>query len=225
MEYKLKNLTYQDLHNIYLELQLELVKNFVAYIPTILSENGTLDDIASEIKVMHDIDIDLTQKDKLILFDSNCKIIVSPTFEEMKPFYIKNINLQKNCFKLLELSQSLSEDSFDYLYVNYLKRLNGYINASNFLLEIFENNCPSELICKQTLFVIQNDIFNTHLIELQGTVGFIYELPNNETSITSKTENRTEKSFIKNDAKSKKSPISKKEAVDYLLATVFKPKK
>ncbi|MBY0485567.1 MAG: hypothetical protein K2P85_00005, partial [Flavobacteriaceae bacterium] len=100
----------------------------MAYVPTILSENGLLDDIASEIKVLHDIQIDLTQKDKLLLFDSNLKLIVSPTFEEMKSFYIKNINLQKNCFKLLELRQTLSEDSFDYLYVKYLKRLNGYIH-------------------------------------------------------------------------------------------------
>lgn len=215
----------QDLHNIYLELQLELVKNFVAYIPTILSENGLLDEIASEVKELQGIEIDITQKDKLLLFDSNLKLIVSPNFEELQPFYKKNISLQKNCFKLLEFSQTLSEDSFDYLYVSYHKRLNNYIIASSFLIEIFENNCPPEIKSKQTLFVIQNEIFNTHLIELQETVGFIYELPQNETINTSKTETKLEKSFVINDAKSKKSPLSKKEAIDYLLATVFKPKK
>lgn len=215
----------QDLHNIYLELQLELVKNFVAYIPTILSENGLLDDIASEVKELQGIEIDTKQRDKLLLFDSNLKLVISPNFEELQPFYKKNISLQKNCFKLLEFSQTLSEDSFDYLYVNYHKRLHNYITASSFLIEIFENNCPPELKSKQTLFVIQNEIFNTHLIELQETVGFIYDLPHNETINTSKTETKSEKSFVINDVKSKKSPLSKKEAIDYLLATVFKPKK
>ena len=78
---------------------------------------------------------------------------------------------------------------------------------------------------KQALFVIQNNIFNTHLIELQETVDFIYELPDNETNNKFKTENKTEKSFKINDVKTKKPPLSKKEAVDYLLATVFKAKK
>lgn len=111
----------QDNHNLYLELHLELVKNFVAYIPTVLSENGLLEEIASEIKALHDIEINVTHKDKLLLFDSNINLIVSPDFEELKPFYSKNIDLQKNNFKLIELSKTLSEESFDYLYHNYLR--------------------------------------------------------------------------------------------------------
>lgn len=79
----------QDIHNLYLELHLELVKNFVAYIPIVLSENGLLEEIASEIKALHDIEINVTHKDKLLLFDSDINLIVSPNFDELKPFYTK----------------------------------------------------------------------------------------------------------------------------------------
>ena len=216
----------QDIHNLYLELHLELLKNFVAYIPTVLSENGFLEEIASEIKALQDIEINVTHKDKLLLFDSDINLIVSPNFEELKPFYTKNISLQKNNFKLIELSKTLSDESFDYLYHNYLNKLNGYINASSFLVDNFETNCPQDLQPKKTLFVIQNELFINHLNELQNTIDFIYNYDldkysfENNISETNK-ENLTEL----NNIKTKKSPLSKKDALDYLLATVFKAKK
>lgn len=216
----------QDIHNLYLELHLELVKNFIAYIPTVLSENVLLEEIASEIKALHDIEINVTHKDKLLLFDSNINLIVSPNFEELKPFYTKNIDLQKNNFKLIELSKSLSEESFDYLYHNYLNKLNGYINASSFLVDNFEINCPQDLQPKRTLFVIQNELFINHLNELQKTIDFIYNYDLVENSLENNMpETNKENSTELNNIKTKKSPLSKKDALDYLLASVFKAKK
>lgn len=216
----------QDIHNLYLELHLELVKNFVAYLPTVLSENGLLEEIASEIKALHDIEINVTHKDKLLLFDSDINLIVSPNFEELKPFYTKNISLQKNNFKLIELSKSLSDESFDYLYHNYLNKLNGYINASSFLIDNFESNCPQDLQPKRTLFVIQNELFINHLNELQKTIDFIYNYDLVENSLENNTpETNKENSSALNNLKTKKSPLSKKDALDYLLSTVFRAKK
>lgn len=216
----------QDIHNLYLEVHLELVKNFVAYIPTVLSENGLLEEIASEIKALQDIEINVTHKDKLLLFDSNINLIVSPNFEELKPFYTKNIDLQKNNFKLIELSKSLSDESFDYLYHNYLSKLNGYINASSFLVDNFEDNCPQDIQPKRTLFVIQNELFINHLNELQKTIDFIYNYDLDENSLENNMpETNKENSTELNNIKTKKSPLSKKDALDYLLASVFKAKK
>lgn len=216
----------QDIHNLYLELHLELVKNFIAYIPTVLSENGLLEEIASEIKALHDIEINVTHKDKLLLFDSDINLIVSPNFEELKSFYTKNIELQKNNFKLIELSKSLSDESFDYLYHNYLNKLNGYINASSFLVDNFEINCPQDLQPKRTLFVIQNELFINHLNELQNTIDFIYNYDLDESSLENNIpETNKENSTELNNLKTKKSPLSKKDALDYLLASVFKAKK
>lgn len=216
----------QDIHNLYLELHLELVKNFVAYIPTVLSENGLLEEIASEIKALQDIEINVTHKDKLLLFDSNINLIVSPNFDELKPFYTKNISLQKNNFKLIELSKTLSEESFDYLYHIYLNKLNGYINASSFLVDNFETNCPQDLQPKRTLFVIQNELFINHLNELQKTIDFIYNYDLEENSLENNIpEANKENSTELNNIKTKKSPLSKKDALDYLLATVFRAKK
>lgn len=218
----------QDIHNLYLELHLELVKNFVAYIPTVLSENGLLEEIASEIKALQDIEINVTHKDKLLLFDSNINLMVSPNFEELKLFYSKNISLQKNNFKLIELSKTLSDETFDYLYHNYLNKLNGYINASSFLVDNFETNCPQDLQPKKTLFVIQNELFINHLNELQNTIDFIYNSDHDENDRSlenNSTENYIDNSSELNNLKTKKSPLSKKDALDYLLATVFKAKK
>ena len=216
----------QDIHNLYLELHLELVKNFVAYIPTVLSENGLLEEIASEIKALQDIEINVTHKDKLLLFDSNINLIVSPNFEELKLFYTKNISLQKNNFKLIELSKSLLDESFDYLYHNYLNKLNGYINASSFLVDNFETNCPKDLQPKRTLFVIQNELFINHLDELQKTIDFIYNYDLAENPLENNIpETNKENSTEINNIKTKKSPLSKKDALDYLLATVFRAKK
>ncbi|GEC77938.1 hypothetical protein [Flavobacterium aquatile] len=216
----------QDIHNLYLELQLELVKNFIAYIPTVLSENGLLEEIASEIKALHYIETNLSHKDKLLLFDSDINLIVSPNFEELKPFYAKNIELQKNNFKLIELSKTLSDESFDYLYHNYLNKLNGYINASGFLVDNFESNCPQDLQPKRTLFVIQNELFINHLNELQKTIDFIYNYDLDENSLENNIpETNKENSTELNNIKTKKSPLSKKDALDYLLASVFKAKK
>lgn len=214
------------IHNLYLELHLELVKNFIAYIPTVLSENGLLEEIASEIKALQDIDINVTHKDKLLLFDSDINLIVSPNFDEVKPFYTKNIELQKNNFKLIELSKTLSDESFDYLYHNYLNKLNGYINASSFLVDNFEDNCPQDLQPKKTLFVIQNNLFINHLNELQKTIDFIYNYELDESSLENNIpEINKENSTALNNLKTKKSPLSKKDALDYLLASVFKAKK
>ena len=216
----------QDIHNLYLELHLELVKNFVAYIPTVLSENGLLEEIASEIKALHDIEINISHKDKLLLFDSDINLIVSPNFEQLKPFYTKNIELQKNNFKLIEFSKTLSDESFDYLYHNYLNKLNGYINASSFLVDNFEDNCPQDLQPKKTLFVIQNNLFIDHLNELQNTIDFIYNYDLDENSLENNIPgNNKENSTELNNIKTKKSPLSKKDALDYLLATVFRAKK
>ena len=217
----------QDLHNIYLELQLELVKNFVVYIPTILSENGFLDEIANEVKVLHDIEIDLTKKDKLLLFDTDLKLIVSPKLQELQSFYLKNASLQKNCFKFMELSQKLSDDNFDYLYLNYFNRLNNYLLASGYLLEIFESNCPKEIISKKSIFEIQHSVFLDHLEDLQKTIDYIYNNPKNEEEdVLNDNENNSNvlnKSNSKTN-KSENSQITKKEAIDYLLANVFTSK-
>lgn len=218
----------QDIHNLYLELHLELVKNFIAYIPTVLSENGLLEEIASEIKALHDIEINVTHKNKLLLFDSNINLLVSPNFDELKPFYTKNIELQKNNFKLIELSKSLSDESFDYLYHNYLNKLNGYINASSYLVDNFEINCPQDLQPKRILFVIQNELFINHLNELQKTIDFIYnyDLDENDRSLeNNSTDIDNVNSTELNNIKTKKSPLSKKDALDYLLSSVFRAKK
>lgn len=218
----------QDIHNLYLELQLELVKNFVVYIPTIFSEYGLLDNIASEIKALHDIEIDLTQKDKLLLFDNDIKLIVSPKFQELQSFYLKNASLQKNCFKFMELSQNLSDDNFDYLYLSYFNRLDNYLIVSSYLLEIFESNCPKEIISKKIIFEIQHNVFSNHLEELQNTIDYIYNNPKNdeEVVLNDNQNNLTAKDKSKSKTnKSENSPISKKEAIDYLLANVFTSKK
>lgn len=221
-----------DLHNLYLELHLELVKNMVLYVPTILTDSGVLDEIVTEFKSLNGKDLDLKDKEKLLLFDNNMNLIVSPDFEALRPFYIKSISLQQNCFKFLELSQTLSLDSFEYAYLNYLSRLNSYINASEFLLDIFDKYCPKELLSKRTLFVMQDELFRNHLIELQQTINFIFESPEKEKNNDSENKNTTSNldtidensTYDLKKKKSTKATFTKKDAIDYLLATVFKPK-
>lgn len=104
--------------------------------------------------------------------------------------------------------------------------MNGYINASSFLVDNFENNCPQDLQPKKTLFVIQNNLFITHLNELQKTIDFIYNYDHIENSLENNIPETKEENFSElNNLKNKKSPISKKDALDYLLATVFRAKK
>ena len=128
----------------------------------------------------------------------------------------------------MELSQKLSDDNFDYLYLNYLNRLNNYLIASSYLLEIFESNCPKEIISKKIIFEIQHNMFLNHIEELQKTIDFIYNDPKNEEedvlNHNLNNSNVVNNSNIKTN-KSENSPITKKEAIDYLLANVFTSKK
>jgi hypothetical protein len=161
-----------DLHNIYLELHQELIKNLVVYIPTNLIENNSIVEIISELKTLHGIELNLENKDKLLLFDSSFNLIVSPELNSLLPFYSKSINLQKNSYKFLELCQTLSDDSFDFIYLNYLEKLKDYINASEILSNEIETICPKNIVSKKNIFIQQNEIFKNHLVELEFTIGF-----------------------------------------------------
>lgn len=200
-----------DLKFKYSELCNELYRNFIYYVPLSVLDMEEFEDIHNDLR---------PNIDKVICFDDNL-IIVEKSIDSTT-LLNKSIRLQNNCFKLIGYKDTLGNSSFNYLSINYFKQLQSFTNLSILLSNSFEDNFPTKDKGIQTLFNSQSLVFKTHLAEVEEITGL--KTQNLEQKVNDKPLFKDFSSQLPKGSKSKKVKFTKEDAIEYLLATVFKPK-
>lgn len=108
---------------------------------------------------------------KKIIYISDDFLFLNDNNLHLQTIILKSGKLKANCFKLIELKEILSQNSFNYLSENYLKQLETYTFFSNQLLFYFEKNSPIKDDRTKAIFNYQDLNFNSHLTEIEKITG------------------------------------------------------
>jgi hypothetical protein len=139
----------------------------------------------------------------------------------------KTINLSKNTFKLFEFKESLQAETFQFILEKYVEQVEFYFNVATLLVENYEQYCPFQTKELKKIIELQQLILKNHLTEVQNkfipSTTYI-NLSKISNSLNFKQELVNSSKEIKKyifDKKKVKNKLTKDDAVDFLLKTVF----
>lgn len=149
---------------------------------------------------------------------------------EISELTFKIINLSKNTFKLFEFKESLKAETFNFILEKYIAQLDFYHNVATLLAENYDKFCILQTKELKKIIELQQLIIKNHYTEIQNKfnsqskktdsldlsklpdkLNFRKELINSSQEI---------KKYIF-DKKKVKIKLTKQDAIDFLLKTVF----
>lgn len=204
-----------DLHKKYQELNLELLKNFVFYIPFELIDNQIF------YQTIDTLNLQVTQKmvekyvDMFLIFDDNLNIKEVESYETLIAANgEKIIKLSNNSFELAQLKDTLGTASFNFIFDKYLEQLNTYSEITEMLVENYDILYPNTIKVPKNMIILQQNILKTHLEEIEKKVGIIAEKLSSTELITNIVKNEPFNQFI--EKKSNKNIVKIKPFIDFI---------
>lgn len=130
-----------DLEPIYDEMQWNVIKRFIFYIPNNEYSKMLFDDKA------------LSEVNQKIFYFSGDKNVTEYPNINFLDFFEKEKLLQNNFFKLLELKSQMDEGAFKLFYKTYLHKLQGFINIADLVNKYIQRDI---IDCSKNVLIYVN---------------------------------------------------------------------
>jgi hypothetical protein len=179
-----------NLELIYDEMNLNILKHFIFYIPT------------NEItKKLYDSESLIKMDKKIFYLNSDFNIIDYPDTNPLD-FLNKPKLLKSNYFKILELKNEINNDAFVLFYKTYLKQLNAFTEIADLVNKNIQKDIPN-CIKEVSEYVNYNFfILNEHLTsikEIEPSLNqIIIQNEKLDIGVLDKLPNQLKNSFIPN---------------------------
>lgn len=147
-----------NLEAIYDEMQWNVIKRFVFYMPN--NEYS---------KMLFDDETLIGMDQKIYYVDGNKKVNEYPNID-LLDFYSKEKLLKNNFFKLLELKSKMDKDAFILFYDTYLNKLEGFVNIADLIRNYIQRDIVD---CSKTVWTYVNfnfGILSEHRDLIKGIV-------------------------------------------------------
>nr|WP_315184430.1 hypothetical protein [uncultured Flavobacterium sp.] len=147
-----------NLEAIYDEMQWNVIKRFVFYMPN--NEYS---------KMLFDDETLIGMDQKIYYVDGDKKVNEYPNID-LLDFYSKEKLLKNNFFKLLELKSKMDKDAFILFYDTYLNKLEGFVNIADLIRNYIQRDIVD---CSKTVWTYVNfnfGILSEHRDLIKGIV-------------------------------------------------------
>jgi hypothetical protein len=179
-----------NLELIYDEMNLNILKHFIFYIPT------------NEItKKLYDSESLSKMKKKVFYLNGDFNIIEYPDKNPLE-FLNKPKLLKSNYFKILELKNEINYDAFILFYKTYLKQLNAFTEIADLVNENIQKdipNCINEVLdyVNYNFFILNEHL--TSIKEIEPSLNqIITQNEKLDIGVLDKLPNQLKNSFIPN---------------------------
>ena len=160
-----------ELNDKFVELFNELIKNFSFYIPFQIIEDKVTKEIFSLLNIDLSQEFVDTYVDKLLYIDEDLTIKVVDSFEKIaESNYNKFHKLEYNCFKLINLKETIGKVSYNFLFHKYMENVINYTVICNKLIQYYYIYYPNNAIDPTPIFVQQKNVFEKHLSEIENKI-------------------------------------------------------
>ncbi|MFD2890851.1 hypothetical protein ACFS5J_02360 [Flavobacterium chuncheonense] len=152
-----------DLHTKTNQLNKELYKNFIFYIPSYLMlEMYNINQLSNEQYEMFE-----PYLDKVSYTDDN-DWQIHKTVPFNKDYLLeKTYRLRSNILSIFELKESLKPETFQYIFEKYHEQISVHKTITALLVEHYDSNCPEKSEDLKNLFLSQQNILATHYNEIE----------------------------------------------------------
>lgn len=161
-----------NLNEISNKLNEEILKNFAFFIPFEIIDNVYFIEV---LKISNfNINQELVNEyiDIFLFIDESFNIKKVESFKTLEiNISKKNIELQKNCFEIVQLKDNLGTESFNYLYKKYIERINSILKGSELMITNYDELYPESSKKPKNMIMMQEAILQSHLLEIEEKIG------------------------------------------------------
>lgn len=161
-----------NLNEISNKINEEILKNFAFFIPFEIIDNVNL------IEILKISNLNINQEfvnefiDVFLFIDESFNIKKVESFETLEINISKKIiELQKNCFEIIQLKDNLGVESFNYLFENYVQRISSILKGSELMIANYDELYPESSKKPKNIIMMQEAILQSHLMEIEEKIG------------------------------------------------------
>lgn len=161
-----------NLNEISNKLNNEILKNLAFFIPFEIVDNDIF------IEIIEKTSYNITQEfidnyiDAFLFIDESFNIKKVESFELLEISISKKIvELQKNCFTIVQLKDSLGAESFIYFFKIYIQRINSILKGSELMITNYDELYPESSKKPKHIIEMQDAILQSHLKEIEDKIG------------------------------------------------------
>ena len=169
----------KDLSEISNILNNEILKNFAFFIPFELIDNSLLLENLELFNIQITQDFVDNYVDQFLYIDDTLQVRKVESYKNLQiANAYKIVKLNKNCFEIVQLKDSLGVESFNFLYNSYTDRINSLLNGYELMITHYDKLYPESSITPKEIIMMQEATLQYHLIEIEEKIGIKSQITN-----------------------------------------------